>query len=65
MSYLVKEATVENDHFQQTGNARDELIARVRRQILAGTYDTDHKLDVCIEKLLQTFQTVSSESDTI
>ncbi|MFG0251138.1 MAG: flagellar biosynthesis anti-sigma factor FlgM [Phycisphaeraceae bacterium JB051] len=34
---------------------RTELVNRIRKQIQDGTYDTDLKMEVCIEKLLHVF----------
>lgn len=35
---------------------RRELIARIRRQIEVGTYDSEVKIDVCVKKMLHIFQ---------
>ncbi len=46
-----------------TGNlqpVRSELVNRIRKQIQDGTYDTDLKMEVCIEKLLHVFQSTAS-----
>jgi hypothetical protein len=32
---------------------RADLVARVRREIAAGTYETPEKLDVALERLLE------------
>jgi Anti-sigma-28 factor, FlgM len=36
-----------------TAGVRTELVARVRREIAAGTYDTPQKWDAALERLAQ------------
>jgi negative regulator of flagellin synthesis FlgM len=36
----------------EAGEARHELIANIRHQIAAGTYETPEKLDVAVNRLL-------------
>lgn len=36
----------------ETGGMRDELVARVRSQIAAGTYETPEKIDAALDRLL-------------
>jgi hypothetical protein len=35
---------------------RAELVARVRREIADGTYDTDEKLEIAIRRMLDQFE---------
>ncbi|MAX25177.1 MAG: hypothetical protein CMJ19_11805 [Phycisphaeraceae bacterium] len=48
-----------------TQTVRTELINRIRKQIQDGTYDTDLKMEVCIEKLLHVFQSTSSVDESV
>jgi negative regulator of flagellin synthesis FlgM len=36
----------------ETGDVRTDLVARVRNEIAAGTYETPAKLDAALERLL-------------
>jgi hypothetical protein len=37
----------------RTGEIRRDLVARVRREIAAGTYDTPDKMEVALHRLLE------------
>ncbi len=37
---------------RQSGQIRHDLVNRVRQEIAAGVYDTDQKLDVALDRLL-------------
>jgi negative regulator of flagellin synthesis FlgM len=36
----------------ESGEVRQGLVDRIRSQIAAGTYETPHKLDLAVERLL-------------
>jgi hypothetical protein len=38
-------------------NLRQDLIARVKREIAKGTYDTNEKLEAALDQLFQQFHT--------
>lgn len=38
------------------GEIRHELVARVRQQIAAGTYDTPEKMEAALERLIAQFE---------
>lgn len=61
MSLMTKAGdSTETTYFDAHGSdVRTELIARIRRQIEDGTYDTDVKMDVCVKKLLHHIQNTS------
>jgi len=48
----ISEAARWVEQVRQLPEIREERVAEVRRQILAGTYETQDKLEVAIERLL-------------
>ena len=42
-----------------TSGVRDDVVARVRSEIAAGTYDTDARLDSVLDKVLDDLDTLA------
>jgi anti-sigma28 factor (negative regulator of flagellin synthesis) len=63
MSLITNESRcLDVDVYADTSRSvRNDLVERIRKQICDGTYDTDKKVDVCIEKLLHIFQNTPLE----
>jgi negative regulator of flagellin synthesis FlgM len=40
------------DKVQELPDIRSDLVARIRAEIAAGTYETEEKLEIALERLL-------------
>ena len=52
LSHAAQQANPTSENTESSGEIRFDLVNRIRSEILAGTYETQEKLDSALEKML-------------